>query len=942
MHSNKTKYAILTFFTILLISFSAAEYEIDILGEEANQEVVMPDQVTQQFVNVTEGGEPKADSTLRNRNKIMVYSHSGEGEYTETGSETAREEWNATTEYGGGVFYAEFMPEPDEENQDRVEFAILDLDEERVEPVETQTIEVSEDTINLERFPEDPIRAEKPDQIIEVEVLNEDGQVQDDTQVGDPQLRFSRMTDVEDKGRLGYEDGTFSRDFTTPEMAETTYLTQIIVPGEEEGEIVTSKSFFMETKPPLEGELMQFEAQEGCNKRNLEDDIIQNNDLESSCEGNATIDASYEILESEAEGVNLTLSLYNRSMSDWEEVEEHAMDEADEGIWNTAFDFPFVDSNYYDETEGVHVSIDAWSDTREDSEEGLIAYNALTSPEIDFSPSGGDISQGQSLEAEFDIRRPYTNTNLDEEEYDSLNVTVTDPDGAQYENFSIEDLENDGGIFRSHIETSTDTQPGTYTLDVEAEDTYGATSWSSRDFNIDDLVQTFSIDPMEFEIDKKGIHQEIVNITNEAEDDDLTIYADIPDEINNTLIIEDHSDISVDNPYSEYPIEINMTEIDSVEDEVTFYDSNSNYNQTVDFSVETPTCNFQDNNLCSKTGESIREESDELGTSVRDFEVLYIGEPHNTSIDISVDGNISEYISYNQEWNGHTLNQTHDNATIPIEYSYDQPGYFEGNITIEGDNSELEYQTSMNSTVPPQNLEFDLDPEDYQSEEILEGDDHTFDLEITNTGDLRIDEITATSDDYSVSISSNNIELGSNEEETIEVTMDEVNQESGEISIEASTDDETGSQTVNIEFEEVLEDYGESISQLSDDLDLLEGQDSGSVATEEISQARQDLDEAKIMWDDQDYDEAIRYFDDAEAQYSAAEEAIEQDEQQSQEPDEGTGGDTGNGSQEQQEEGGLPIIPIFAGLLIVFLVGFVAYSSIIPEQGDPLYDVLGV
>jgi len=92
------------------------------------------------------------------------------------------------------------------------------------------------------------------------------------------------------------------------------------------------------------------------------------------------------------------------------------------------------------------------------------------------------------------------------------------------------------------------------------------------------------------------------------------------------------------------------------------------------------------------------------------------------------------------------------------------------------------------------------------------------------------------------------------------------------------------------------------------------------------------------MWDSGEYDEAISYYETASQFYDDAQQTISDAES-----DPNGNGDTGNGDTgtDEPEEGGIPFIPIVAGLFMVIIVGFVAYSSIIPEEGDPLYDVLG-
>jgi hypothetical protein len=51
--------------------------------------------------------------------------------------------------------------------------------------------------------------------------------------------------------------------------------------------------------------------------------------------------------------------------------------------------------------------------------------------------------------------------------------------------------------------------------------------------------------------------------------------------------------------------------------------------------------------------------------------------------------------------------------------------------------------------------------------------------------------------------------------------------------------------------------------------------------------------------------------------------------------------DPGTGGSGETSGGGFPVLLIAGLIFLLIAVGFVFYTSYIPEKGDPLYDVLG-
>jgi cobalamin biosynthesis Mg chelatase CobN len=164
-----------------------------------------------------------------------------------------------------------------------------------------------------------------------------------------------------------------------------------------------------------------------------------------------------------------------------------------------------------------------------------------------------------------------------------------------------------------------------------------------------------------------------------------------------------------------------------------------------------------------------------------------------------------------------------------------------------------------------------------------------------------------------------------------------------------------------------VDNYASMTSQLTDRKQELEPV-SKSNLTQTLTEVSGTITEIQTAWEEDNYLEAKRLYNDAQNKLDYVEnnkgsteggdtggnnggtdqgdDGQETGGDQSDDPgnqggDQG-GADTGGPSTTQNEGGGgLPIIPIVVVILVLVIIGFVVYESYIPEEGDPLYGVLG-
>ena len=214
--------------------------------------------------------------------------------------------------------------------------------------------------------------------------------------------------------------------------------------------------------------------------------------------------------------------------------------------------------------------------------------------------------------------------------------------------------------------------------------------------------------------------------------------------------------------------------------------------------------------------------------------------------------------------------------------------------------------------------------------EIQEGESVNEDIEVENTGDIEITSVSVSSEDYDVATESVSLEPDSSEEITIEFS--EVESESGQVTLTAETESEAIEKTIDVSAS-VIPDYitrADDLEQRAIDLDSQISSDSDY--QEDLNEAQSRISDIRTAYNRGNYDEAESLYSQVQSSLDDIEVGIRSSSS--------TGGDD-NTSQTGNNSGGLPILPIAAAILVLLIIGFVAYTSIEFERGDPLYNVLG-
>jgi len=161
---------------------------------------------------------------------------------------------------------------------------------------------------------------------------------------------------------------------------------------------------------------------------------------------------------------------------------------------------------------------------------------------------------------------------------------------------------------------------------------------------------------------------------------------------------------------------------------------------------------------------------------------------------------------------------------------------------------------------------------------------------------------------------------------------------SGTIVFTGNVSDQEISAVVDIEGD-IIENYSDRTDELSTQVNELRSEVDDSDLNNELTEVSGMVDQINAKWDSGEYQEAKDMFESAEATLDSVEQQADEEPSPGQGQDQDTNGETGG---ESESSGGAPILPILAVMFIMLLMsGFVFYESYIPEEGDPLYGVLG-
>lgn len=675
------------------------------------------------------------------------------------------------------------------------------------------------------------------------------------------------------------------------------------------------QSMRVETLPEIIGEIQTLNASSGCDSQSFF----------AACERGAVIDTEFNITSSTAQNVNLSLELRNSSSGMWEENQTVELDR-DNDLFTGQVTVPDINTSAYDTV--FKLKYNATDGGREEIVDRVINYRDYKI--VDKSDS---VTAKGPYNVRLEIRKFFTPQLLENSRIVNGTVNIIQPSGDTLTSFDVEDMERreSSGHFQREIGIPVDAENGIYEMSVEVENIYNRTKVEMFNFNVTEVQQTFILnedEDLEETISKTGENHFNITLENRMASE-TNISTEVTGDIDNFTEVNNGDNISLEAEETRnVSVVFDIGYVDDYEGEIEFMDTNAVYNRTMDIELDSNPCSYRENTVCVLAA-GINSSSDERGEIIKDFTVTNYGQmDENYSFSYELSGNITEQAALGN--NGTELNTVNDSEEVNITYSVTSPGFYQGLVTVSNEEDEVEIPVSLNSTVEPNDVSIAL-ADTVELDAVEEGGSVTKDMDIENTGDVEIASVEISSQDYSVSADSTSIAPGSTE--TVTVQFSDISSESGEVIVTAETESDTVTETVDVTAT-IVPDYRQQADDYERRLIDLDSQvSSDSEYQSQLNNAQSSISELRSAYRQGNYEEAEQINNQVQNTLDTVEMEIASQPAPNNPDDEPQTGQTNDG-------GGFPILPLAIAIFVILLIGFVAYTSIEFEEGDPLYDVL--
>ena len=786
--------------------------------------------------------------------------------------------------------------------------------------------------------------------------------ITDDSHVNKSNVKayFTNGTWQSDGYTLEYnrtEKRYYNESVELPESPNETYVLRVLAYNRSVTDGYGSYSAFTNTLPEIEGEISEFSSTNGC----MELTSVQN------CEPGATISTEFNVTQANAESVNMTGYLIRKSDNHRNEYFNKSLEKTGSTF---SGDFNIPDINTSKHRREVIIQFNATNGSRQFIHERSVNYNSLS-----LTNTGNyRVQKGKTYNIEFFASTPYTIDRYNKSRFSNIEVEVNDSNDQQFVNRNINELtfNQTEEIFTDELNIPEDASDGTWDFQATATDKYSHEESTSWDISIETSDSTDSPQPqpdVPFNISNTTFEKQMIG----EQEFELAVQNNLVENItletNRSENLEDIMNISEDGEFNvtadsteQIPVTVNTTEFNNVTGTVNFTDPESGHKDVVEINITAPNCRVENNTLCSTTRKTVNISKESEDKVQHDIEILNKG-LMETNLTSSVTGNVSDHIEINENF---TLNKA---VTATFNYTAQEEGNYTGQLMFTADDeSKITFNLSAETNISTEEREqigFETDKSEIRLGIFPEGHDKYRELLISNIGDYKLENISFSSSDYITEANNTDFNLETEQTETVNITFSDVQASEGNLTIEGNTTEGLVNTTLPVNAT-LIENYKERTDELRERKEELEPVYQANL-TSTLTEVSSSITKVSSQWDSGDYIEARETFKDAQARLEYVANNKEDEPTggdtggdtrgdtggETGGTDEPTGGDTGgetgnpdnppSDTGTQEEDGGLPtgLIAGIVILLILIVGGFVFYESYIPEEGDPLYGVLG-
>jgi gas vesicle protein len=688
-----------------------------------------------------------------------------------------------------------------------------------------------------------------------------------------------------------------------------------------------SESYVFETVPELQAEVESLDST-GCT-----------GDVSSvSCDRGADVSVDVNVTSAEADSIGMDVNLVNQS-GDLENISSVSLSDGDDdGLWEGSFEVPDINTSKY--KDYFYLNFSAVNSSVYTNFSQKVGYDDFVIDDL-TRPS----QNTPGMVVEFGSVYPNSEGLIEDTERFSGYVNVTDSNNSQVTNFSLEDIAKESDLYVAEFDLDYNESLAPYSYEIFVENKYGVNESLESNLDVNVVDQTFELyrDEVSMDVMREQVYNASLNISGSAQ----TVSADVGDDISNFTEVNDGSDIDLSSVSSSenktVNLSFNVTDVQDYSSDIVFNDADSNYSLSLDVELDGPDCGYRNGTLCASG--DLDASLDESGDSTsQSFEFNYLGPVSNeATLEPSVNGNISSLTSLDPS--SIEVNSGNSSFSFDVNFTASQRGNFTGDIVFTHGDDTLNVPVEFESDISDGSSGgISLSSQEVSLGYFRSGQDRSADVEVTNNGDSSISSFEVSSEDYEVSsVDLSDLTLVAGESSTVTLNFGSVSTESDSVenktgSVEISGGESSATLSVTANPLPNLKDRANN--ELNDRKNNLRSRANSSSITQRLSDVSSDISDVISHWESEEYEEAkqtyqevVNALDSIEADISGGSTGGSDSTSTPSDPS-GTGNDNDNG-------GGAPILPIAIVIILLLVIGFVFYTSYVPEEGDPLYGVLG-
>ncbi len=816
---------------------------------------------------------------------------------------------NQTEYLVNGYYIAEFKANASEGG--KVQYNLYDDSSDGFETAVNQSFTVGD--MELERI-SGPNEIMKADEEYTYEIRTKNRQNGDVLSNVDVNIWFTNGSWTSEKYDLNNYDNDPSDRFwynskvKTPPGDNQTYVMHLEGSTTSGSTVVGSRSWVVETYPTLEGKVNTLHADQGCN----------NMSFFTECSGETLVETEYEVTGAEAQNVNLSIRKWHPNSSRWIEHETKRMDSIQEQKYQKDIKIPVIDTSNY--SKKLQIVFNATNDRRRDLVKRNVTYHSF---EVD------DLSSSKTPPGDYNVRmsvtRVFSTEQVNRSDIDA-DITIKEPDGDNYTSFDLGDMEfvSGTGTYRNTINIPITEEAGIYSKRINVTDQFGDSKLlkaPQTNFNVTNASKTFeTTDSIEMDIQRRKNYSYEMEIKN-TESVARQLSFDVSGGLEDVAHVNYGKEANISGDETEnVPVSFNISDVQSYDGEITVSDKGSDYSKNVDVMLEAPECDYKESQICLET-EGLDVDITRTINLTKDFTIHYLGPSDSTKTYTPVvSGNISDFVTVNPETV--TFDEENSNSDGVLNYDFGSLGYFSGSFEV-GEVS-VNLDANIEDTVTRDNEDQNQGEQtgdlSFSAPSSITITSDTESVMITNEGDKEIQSIDFSGTPFTVETDQSSVPAG--ESKSFELTFSEVT--TGTITVTASSGQQSEEQTISVSAEDPeqqnVEDLRNRLSQLDQRINTPELQSRIDDVSSQINRLSADYNE-------QTYQSIVTELNNIESQANSN--------------TQGPSNPSEPGTGQPNQRGGGGFLPILIAVFVLLLLGFVAYTSVIPEQGDPGYKVLG-